>query len=89
MKRILLSVLLASAACGAETLDVTKDWQAMPVRAAEGADVAKVLPEKGDWTDGAALAGKIPLTEGAKNGNNLDGEFNAWFRREVEIPKER
>ena len=88
MKRILLSLFLSSAACAAETLDVTKDWQAMPVRAGEGADVAKVLPEKGAWTDGAALAGKIPLAEGAKNGNNLDGEFNAWYRREVEIPKE-
>ena len=64
MKRFLLSLLLASAACGAETMDVTKDWQAMPARAGEGADVAKVLPEKGAWTDGAALAGKIPLAEG-------------------------
>ena len=88
MKRILLSLFLASAACGAETLDITKDWRAMPVKAAANADVAKVLPEKGAWTDGAALAGKIPLAEGAKNGNNLDGEFNAWYRREVEIPKE-
>ena len=88
MKRILLSLFLASAACGAETLDITKDWRAMPVKAAANADVAKVLPEKGAWTDGAALAGKIPLAEGAKNGNNLDGEFNAWYRREVEVPKE-
>ena len=69
MKRILLSLLLASAACGAETLDITKDWRAMPVKAAANADVAKVLPEKGAWTDGAALAGKIPLAEGAKAGN--------------------
>ena len=88
MKRILLSLFLASAACAAETLHITKDWRAMPVKAAANADVAKVLPEKGAWTDGAALAGKIPLAEGAKNGNNLDGEFNAWYRREVEIPKE-
>ena len=88
MKRILLSLFLASAACAAETLDITKDWRAMPVKAAANADVAKVLPEQGSWTDGAALAGKIPLVEGAKAGNNLDGEFNAWYRREVEIPKE-
>ena len=88
MKHVLLSLLLASAACAAETLDITKDWRAMPVKAAANADVAKVLPEQGSWTDGAALAGKIPLAEGAKAGNNLDAEFNAWYRREVEIPKE-
>ena len=68
MKHILLTLFLASAACGAETLDITKDWRAMPVKVAAGADVAKVLPESGTWTDGAALAGKIPLAEGAKNG---------------------
>ena len=90
MKRILLASLLAlgAAALAAEPMDVTKDWQAMPVRAAANADVAKALPENGAWTDGAALAGRIPLAEGAKAGNNLDGEFNAWYRRSVEVPKE-
>ena len=53
MKHILLTLFLASAACGAETLDITKDWQAMPVRAAANADVAKALPENGAWKDGA------------------------------------
>jgi len=87
--RILFVALLVPAvALAAEPLDITKDWQAMPVRAAENADVSKVLPEKGDWKDGAALEKKIPLAEGAKAGNNLQGEFNAWYRRSVEIPKE-
>ena len=87
--RILFAALLVPAvALAAEPLDVTKDWQALPVKAPDKADVAKVLPEKGAWTDGAALSGKIPLAEGAKGGNNLQGEFNAWYRRSVEIPKE-
>ena len=90
MNRILLASLLAlgAAAHAADPVDVTRDWQVLPVKAAEGADVAKVLPEKGDWKDGAALEKKIPLAEGAKAGNNLAGEFNAWYRRSVEIPKE-
>ena len=92
MKRILIAAALAALAAApayaADPIDITKDWQAMPVRAAENADVSKVLPEKGDWKDGAALEKKIPLAEGAKAGNNLQGEFNAWYRRSVEIPKE-
>ena len=73
---------------GANELNIVKDWQLMPVKEGPGAIVSKVLPENGEWKDGGALSGKVPLAEGAQGGNNLDGHFNAWYRRTVEIPKE-
>jgi hypothetical protein len=72
----------------ASELDISRDWQVMPVKEGDGSAVEKVLPENGEWRDGGALSGKVPLADGAKGGNNLDGHFNAWYRRQVEMPKE-
>lgn len=88
MKQLIALSLSSLAPWGihaAETVDITSAWQVMAVKAEAADKLEKVLPEKGEWKDGA-LQGKIPLATGAKGGNLIDGEYNAWYKKSVDIP---
>ena len=61
-------------------------WSVMAVKAPDGAKLDKVLPENGAWKDGQKLRGRIPQAPGARQGNNVQGEYNAWYRKTIDIP---
>lgn len=69
----------------ADTVEMSGAWQVMAVKAESGDSTEKVLPERGEWKNGD-LHGKIPLASGAKGGNLIDGEYNAWYKKTFDIP---
>ena len=84
-----LAALAMAAALAAQAEPVPSmigGWSVMPVKAPDGAKLDKVLPENGEWKDGQQLRGRIPQAPGARPGNNVQGEYNAWYRKTVDIP---
>ena len=79
------AAVAAFSACAEDTIDITEDWQISAVKAAGNADKSKPLPEGGEWKPGK-LTGKIPLANGAKGGNSFEGDYNAWYRKTVDVP---
>lgn len=71
----------------ARSQDFSGAWMVMPVSVNGATDLTKCLPENGEWTMGA-FAGKIPQTKDAKKGNLQTGEYNAWYKRTLTVPKE-
>ena len=61
-------------------------WSVMAVKAPDGAKLDQVLPENGQWKGSQNLRGRIPQAPGAKPGNNVQGEYNAWYRKTLDIP---
>ena len=79
------AAVAAFSARAEDTIDITEDWQISAVKAAGNADKSKPLPEGGEWKPGK-LTGKIPLANGAKGGNSFEGDYNAWYRKTVDVP---
>ena len=81
-----LAIACAYIAQAAPVAGLADNWSVMAVKAPDGARLDKVLPENGEWKDGQKLRGRIPQEPGARQGNNVQGEYNAWYRKTVDIP---
>ena len=69
----------------ADSINLKDGWSVLAVKAPDKADKAKCLSENGEWKPGQ-LRGKIPLAQGAKGGNSFEGDFNAWYKKSVDVP---
>ena len=87
MKKLVITALAAMATFVLGAAETVKfgNWSVLPVKAKEGADIKKCLPEEGEWKAGG-LGGKIALAAGAKGGNLIDGDFNAWYKTTFDVP---
>lgn len=72
-----LAMAAAFAAHAEPVPGLADGWSVMAVKAPDGAKLDQALPENGVWKGGQKLRGRIPQAPGTRQGNNVQGEYNA------------
>jgi len=80
--------LVSGGVFAAPAKDITKDWLVQPVAVPKGWTLEKEIPyadKAGAWTN-LDFAGSIPLMPGVTKAEPWTTPYNAWYRKDVEIP---